>query len=164
MGWSRGGSTVAVSGVSAHSDVYCMCSRYCRPKSRGALGEGSEPMAPRRRQLRRNVSREALPVEVASVKCIRGGRRKRWMVLDTITHMGHECVCVSGRHPWLHMLLAGQVHRSPFHAAINNFVRDCRAASCRQWRGNSSEAKIPRLPTVVCLIRPIQRPAMAIYA
>ena len=110
------------------------------PKSRGALGEGSEPMAPRRRQLRRNVSREALPVEVASVKCIRGGRRKRWMVLETITHMGHECVCVSGRHPWLHMLLAGQVHRSPFHAAINNFVRDCRAAARRQWRGNSSEA------------------------
>ena len=103
-------------------------------------GGDSELMAPRRRRLRRNASREALLVEVAAVKCVRGGKRKRWMVLDTVTHMGYECVCLSSRHPWLHLLLAGQVHRSAFHGAINNFVRDCRVAARRQWRGNSSEA------------------------
>ena len=103
-------------------------------------GVDSELMAPRRRRLRRNASREALPVEVAAVKCVRGGKRKRWMVLDTVTHLGYECVCLSSRHPWLHLLLAGQLHRSAFHGAINNFVRDCRVAARRQWRGNSSES------------------------
>jgi hypothetical protein len=38
------------------------------------------------------------------------------------------CVCLSSRSPWLHMLLAGHVHRSQYHGAILNFVRDCRMA------------------------------------
>ena len=63
-------------------------------------GRGLGVMGPKRRKLARNVSREVLPVQVGLVKCIRGGKRKRWLVLDTVTHLGQECVCLSSRDPW----------------------------------------------------------------
>ena len=77
------------------------------------------------RKLKRNVSRETLPVTVKDVKCIRGGKRKRWCVLETEEHMGRECVRLGSTQKWLHLLLAGQEHNSQYNNAINNFISDC---------------------------------------
>ena len=88
-------------------------------------------MAPKRK-LKRQVSKEVLPVAVKAVKCIRGGVCKRWQVVDLVTVMGHECVSVGSTQRWLHTLLAGQLHQSPFHGATNNFVTECAEAARTQ--------------------------------
>ena len=66
-----------------------------------------------------------MPVKVESVKCIRGGVRKRWIVLETKTVDGHECVSLGSTKHWLHILLSGQMYKSTYHHAINNFVAEC---------------------------------------
>ena len=85
--------------------------------------------AAKRRRLKRNVSRESLPVKVESIRCIRGGVRKEWLVLETNTVMGRECVSIGSTKQWLHILLSGQVHRSTYYHAINNFVAECFVAA-----------------------------------
>ena len=85
-------------------------------------------MAPKRK-LKRNVSKEHLPVEQREVTCIRGGVCKSWQVVEVLQHLDVDCVSICARQAWLHNLLAGQVHHSPFHAAIANFVTDCAEAA-----------------------------------
>ena len=81
-----------------------------------------------RRKLKRNMTGQSSKVEVQLQKCIRGGKRKQWMVLDTHVFMERECVGIKSTQKWLHMLLAGTLHRSTFHHAISNFVNDCHDA------------------------------------
>ena len=90
-----------------------------------------------RRQLRRNTTNPTIPVEVQMQKCIKGCKRKRWMVLNTLVFMERECVGIKSTQPWLHMMLAGTLHRSTFHNAISNFVHDCREALQKQAAGLS---------------------------
>ena len=78
-----------------------------------------------RRKLLRNMSKDCCRVDVQSVKCIRGGKRKQWLVLETQVAMGRECVGIKSTQKWLHVLLAGRLHQSTFHSAIGNFVEDC---------------------------------------
>ena len=77
-----------------------------------------------RRRLKRNATNQR-NVEVQLQKCIRGGRRKQWMVLDTRVFMERECVSIKSTQPWLHMMLAGTLYRSTFHNAISNFANEC---------------------------------------
>ena len=95
----------------------------------------------KKRRLKRNVSREALPVKVESVMRIRGGVRKRWFVLDTVEAMGRECVSIGSIKPLLHTLLGGNMHMSKYYHAINNFVADCFDAVNRGKRGPPGSAK-----------------------
>ena len=90
--------------------------------------------AAKRRRLKLNVSRESLPVKVESIRCIRGGVRKEWLVLETNTVMGRECVSIGSTKQWLHILLSGQVYRSAYYHAINNFVAECFVA-CKAAKG-----------------------------
>ena len=82
---------------------------------------------PAKRKLKRHTSKEKekMPVITQKIKCIKGGVCKRWQVLDTEMHMGVECAKLGTRQPWLHILLAGRSHKSPFHGAITNFIADC---------------------------------------
>ena len=64
-------------------------------------------------------------VDVQMQKCIRGGKRKHWMVLHTQVFMERECVGIKSTQGWLHMMLVGTLHRSTYHHAISNFVNDC---------------------------------------
>lgn len=98
-------------------------SQVCRSLSLMVPAAKRPPAAKRR--LKRNVSRESMPVKVESVKCIRGGVRKRWIVLETKTVDGHECVSLGSTKHWLHILLSGQMYKSTYHHAINNFVAEC---------------------------------------
>ena len=88
-------------------------------------------MAPARhgRKLKRNASREAVPVTVGIVTCIRGGMRKHWIVLETRMHCGRECASIGSRQVWLHQLLAGTMHKSKYHHTIGNFVAECMEAA-----------------------------------
>ena len=90
-----------------------------------------------RRQLRRNTTSPTIPVSVQMQKCIKGCKRKRWMVLNTLVFMERECVGIKSTQPWLHMMLAGTFHQSTFHNAISNFVHDCREALQKQAAASS---------------------------
>ena len=81
-----------------------------------------------RRQLKRNMTSNTTQVEVQLQKCIKGGKRKHWMVLNTVDFMDRECVSIKSTQAWLHMMLAGTFHKSTFHHAITNFVNECRDA------------------------------------
>ena len=81
-----------------------------------------------RRQLKRNMTSNTTQVEVQLQKFIKGGKRKHWMVLNTVDFMDRECVSIKSTQTWLHMMLAGTFHKSTFHHAITNFVNDCRDA------------------------------------
>ena len=103
--------------------------------ARAYYRSGFEPsMAPlampqkARRKLRRNMSSQHADVEVKLQKCIRGGKRMQWMVLDTHVFMERECVGIKSTQKWLHVVLAGTLHRSTCHHAIRNFVNDCHDA------------------------------------
>ena len=78
-----------------------------------------------RRKLKRNMTSQTSQVEVQLQKCIRGCKRKQWMVLDTHVFMERECVSIKSTQKWLHMLLAGTLHKSTFHHAISNFANEC---------------------------------------
>ena len=78
-----------------------------------------------KRKLKRNTSRDTLKLDIQSVKCIRGGKRKEWFVLETMHFMGRECVSIKSTQKWFHVLLAGQLHNSQYHHAICNFVNEC---------------------------------------
>ena len=94
-----------------------------------------------RRKLKRNVSRETIPVEVRSIKCVRGGMRKLWYVLETQSYLGRECIGIKRTAKWLHCLLNGQVHKSKFHNAISNLVSDCFEALHQQTDGPSASSQ-----------------------
>ena len=86
-------------------------------------------------------------MKVESITCIRGGARKRWLVLDTVQAMGRECVSIGSTKPWLHTLLAGNMSMSNYYHAINNFVADCFDAVNRGKRGPPGSAKnVPPVP------------------
>ena len=94
-----------------------------------------------KRNLKRNVSQETIPVTVESIKCIRGGMRKHWFVLETTEHLGQECVGIKSTQKWLHSLLNGQVHNSKYHNAISNFVSDCVEAFHQQTQRPSASSQ-----------------------
>ena len=100
-------------------------------------------MAPKlaNRKLKRNVSQETMPVTVESVKCIRGGMRKHWCVLETTEHLGRECVSIKSTQKWLHSLVNGQLHNSRYHNAISNFVSDCVEAFDQKTEGPSASSQ-----------------------
>ena len=93
------------------------------------------------RKLKRNVSQETIPVTVESVKCIRGGMRKHWCVLETTEHLGRECVSIKSTQKWLHSLVNGQLHNSRYHNAISNFVSDCVEAFDQKTEGPSASSQ-----------------------
>jgi len=84
-----------------------------------------------KRKLKRNASKDHLPVEHKEVTCIRGGVCKQWQVVEITEKLGVDCVSISRKAPWLHNMLHGQLHNSKFHGAIANFVSDC-AEKARQ--------------------------------
>ena len=85
-----------------------------------------------RRRLKRNMTSHTTQVEVQMQKCIKGGKRKHWMVLPTVVYMEREGVSIKSTQSWLHMMLAGTLHKSTFHHAITNFVNECRDALQKQ--------------------------------
>ena len=86
-------------------------------------------------------------MKVESVRCIQGGMRKRWCVLDTQEVMGRECVSIGTTKQWLHTVLAGQVFGSTYYHAINNFVAECFDAAKRAKKGEAVKSvKVPPVP------------------
>ena len=86
-------------------------------------------------------------MKVESVRCIQGGMRKRWCVLDTQDVMGRECVSIGSTKQWLHTVLAGQVFGSTYYHAINNFVAECFDAAKRAKKGEAVKSvKVPPVP------------------
>ena len=86
-------------------------------------------------------------MKVESVRCIQGGMRKRWCVLDTQDVMGRECVSIGSTKQWLHTVLAGQVFGSTYYHAINNFVAECFDAAKRAKKGEAVKSvKAPPVP------------------
>ena len=100
------------------------------PAGSGFAPRLSAAMPPKgfRRKLKRCVSHVDKQVEVQMQKCIRGGKRRQWMVLETQIFLEKECVSIKSTQPWLHMLLAGTLHRSKFHNAIKNLANECHDA------------------------------------
>ena len=45
--------------------------------------------------------------------------------METREIMGWECVSIGSTKQWLHILLSGQMHKSTYYHAINNFVAEC---------------------------------------
>ena len=100
------------------------------------------------RKLKRNVSAAPIPYAVESVKCIRGGMRKHWCVLDTTQYLGRECVSIKSTQKWLHSLLNGQMHNTKYRNAISNFVTDCIEAFHQQTEGPSASSQdAPPVPS-----------------
>ena len=98
---------------------------------------------PSKRKLRRQTSCDSVPVAVQSVTCIRGGVCKGWQVLQTEMHLDTECVRIGSRQAWLHVLLDGRNHESPFHGAIANFVSECVDAARLGGQGGPASSQAP---------------------
>ena len=107
-----------------------------------------------RRRLKRNLTNHTSQVEVQMHRCIKGCRRKHWLVLSTQVFMERECVGIKSTQTWLHMLLAGTLHKSNFHSAITNFVNECRDALHKLGAGpaplEAASSQAPPVPLQDC--------------
>ena len=77
------------------------------------------------RRLKRNVTTDALPIEIGKVYCIRGAIRKAWMVLPVQQVQGRDCVSITNSSSWLMHLLGGVRRARDHRGAVANFVLEC---------------------------------------
>ena len=77
------------------------------------------------RRLKRNVTTDALPIEIGKVYCIRGAIRKAWMVLPVQQLHGRDCVSITNSSSWLMHLLGGVRRARDHRGAVANFVLEC---------------------------------------
>ena len=77
------------------------------------------------RRLKRNVTTDALPIEIGKVYCIRGAIRKAWMVLPVQQVQGRDCVSITNSSSWLMHLLGGVRRARDHRGAVANFVQEC---------------------------------------
>ena len=77
------------------------------------------------RRLKRNVTTDALPIEIGKVYCIRGAIRKAWMVLPVQQVQGRDCVSITNSSSWLMHLLGGVRRARDHRGAVSNFVLEC---------------------------------------
>ena len=93
-----------------------------------ALVEVDAGLRAKGRKMRRNASNPDEQVQIQQVHCIRGGARRDWLVLPSMTINGRQCVPVNPFTTWLHQVLNGGCGRNaenPHHGAITNFFKEC---------------------------------------
>lgn len=78
--------------------------------------------------LKRFASEPTVPLETRPVMCIRGGRRRAWLVLPTVQVHGRAFAALSSSMCWLHHLLGGYARRGLYQQPVASFVRECVAA------------------------------------
>ena len=112
-----------------------------KPSDENQAGNTSSPPK-RRRRARGKVDVEGdPPIEIATMKAIRGGSLKQdWIVLPTVDDSGIECVRLSSQSKWLQQICFGTTSYKPSKSAALNFVLEGMLAQLRAPENRKPEA------------------------